>query len=218
MGRRLARGSVATVGSLTSGAAWSTVKVPLSAAALRAHGDADLALVERAITASDNDAAMSLWAGLGEVGQAGASVDAVLRSWGDGRTVTQTSQVLPPYSPYGQTTWTLQDQVTAVTGLACDGTTADAQVLAAMGRVVPDQRWGLGRLPASFKGGWGPGANGMYLVRQLGVVTVEGQRYAVAVAARADDGTFASGVVMLDELTTWLEDSLPAEASPLHCG
>lgn len=145
--------------------------------------------------------------------------DDVLRTWGDGRTVTQTRQVLPPYSPYGQTTWALADQVAALTGLACSSSRKDLAVLEAMGGVVPDQRWGLGRIPgASFKGGWGPGADGAYLVRQLGLVSIDGQRYAVAVAVRPDDGTFATGTAMLDELAGWLEHALPEQAAPIACG
>ena len=56
-----------------------------------------------------------------------------------------------------------------------------------MGRIVPEQRWGLGARTRRFrfKGGWGPseGPGGGYEVIQVGIAgpTV------IAIAARAED-------------------------------
>jgi hypothetical protein len=60
------------------------------------------------------------------------------------------------------------------------------RVLDAMGRIVPEQRWGLGASPGvRFKGGWGPSESpeGGYEVIQVGIAgpTV------MAIAARAQD-------------------------------
>ena len=48
-----------------------------------------------------------------------------------------------------------------------------------MGRIVPEQRWGLGRVPGiRFKGGWGPSERpeGGYEVIQVGIAGAEGDR------------------------------------------
>lgn len=211
-------GSVQTLGPLQEGAAWSTIKVPLSIAALRAHGTADQGLVDAAITRSDNAAAEALWSGLGEPAAAGAAVDEALADHGDTTTRTQTRQVHPPYSAFGQTSWTLGGQVRFGTSVACAQDPASVAVVDSMGRIVSDQAWGLGRLDgAAFKGGWGPGTDGRYLVRQMGLVTVEGRRYAVALAARAADGSFAGGIAALDTLAAWLPELLADRAAPITC-
>ena len=90
-------GPVVEVGSLTSGAAWSTIKVPLAIAALTAAAED---LVERAITESDNDAARALWKSLGPPAAAAAAVERVLASAGDPDTRVQTEVVLPPYTSF----------------------------------------------------------------------------------------------------------------------
>ena len=48
-----------------------------------------------------------------------------------------------------------------------------------MGRIVPEQRWGLGRVPGiRFKGGWGPSERpeGGYEVIQVGIAGAQGDR------------------------------------------
>ncbi len=60
------------------------------------------------------------------------------------------------------------------------------RVLDAMGRIVAEQRWGLGQIPGiRFKGGWGPSEQpeGGYEVIQVGIA---GPRV-IAIAARAED-------------------------------
>ncbi len=202
------------LGEWRTGAAWSTSKVALSVAALAAATPAQLAarrtLARSAITESNNAAALALWAQLGGGSSAAAQVDAVLAAHGDPLTRTQAQQVRPPYTPFGQTTWSLAAQTRFAAGLVCDtGSPAVTETLALMGRISAGQRWGLGRLTEPvFKGGWGPGPDGGYLVRQFGVVTIAGHRYAVAVAALPRGGGFEQGIGVLDAVARWL----PAQA------
>ncbi|NHA69819.1 hypothetical protein [Phycicoccus flavus] len=192
------------LGGLRTGAAWSTVKVPMSVAALRRPQGDTRDLVTRALRRSDNDAALALWTGLGGGAQAARRVDVVLDRLDSAETRTSSSVSEPPFSPYGQTRWSLTDQARFARALTCRAPRDPVvrEVLEEMAQVEPGQRWGLGGVEgARFKGGWGPGADGRYLVRQLGVVGRGGHRVAVALAARADSGVFADGVADLDLLT-----------------
>lgn len=202
-------------------AAWSTIKVPIAARVIADAGgpsgisDAQRALIERALTVSDNAAADELWAELAErhgggAGAAGA-VGEILRSAGDSTTVVST-QGRDGFSPYGQTDWSLAEQqrfIGAMAGGRLDESAGADYLLGLMGDVTAAQRWGLGSvgLPARFKGGWGPGSDGRYLVRQMGVLDLPDGQLAVALAARAEDGTEVSGTAMLDELAARLAAS-----------
>lgn len=201
------------LGSWSAGPAWSTMKVPLSEAALRQDSGV-LPSVRSALTMSDNSAAESLWATLGSGTTAAAKVDAVLAAHGDSATRTQAVRVRPPYTPFGQTTWSLVDQVRFAQGIACSPNSAT--VVSTMGQVTESQRWGLGSLPsANFKGGWGPDRSGRYLVRQFGIVTIGGKRVAVAVAVEPRDGSFASGTAALSSIARWLGSQ--DVSGPGHC-
>jgi hypothetical protein len=199
------------LGDWTAGVAWSTIKVALSIAAFRKSPDkTTTSLVHNAITRSDNAAAEKLWAHLGGGRDAAAAVDAVLADHGDSRTRTQSERTRASFTPFGQTTWSLADQVDFASHLAC--TPSDSKVVEEMRSVTPEQRWGLGRLPgAAFKGGWGPDASGRYLVRQFGVVEVHGRSVAVAIAAEPRSGTFADGTAVLNRVASWLARSLPPQ-------
>ncbi|WP_425307248.1 hypothetical protein AADG42_00330 [Ammonicoccus fulvus] len=198
------------LGEAGSSVAWSTAKVPLAIAVERGpRAEALRPTMQRAITASDNDAALELWRSLGTPEAAGRATDRVLRDFGDATTTTQTEQVRPPYTPFGQTRWSVGDQARFAAHLPCRSEAAP--VYSAMGQVITDQRWGLGRIPdARFKGGWGPSSRG-YLVRQLGVIdTPRGQ---VAVAITTDAGSFEDGTAVLSRAARWLQtqqDHLPA--------
>lgn len=86
-----------------------------------------------------------------------------------------------------------------------------------MGQVTESQRWGLGNLTAaSFKGGWGPDSSGRYLVRQFGIVTIDGKRVAVAIAVEPRDGSFGSGTAALSTIARWL--GTQRFPGPGHCG
>jgi hypothetical protein len=78
-----------------------------------------------------------------------------------------------------------------------------------LGGVLSSQAWGLGSTEAGarFKGGWGPGTDRRYLVRQMGVLDpAEGHQLVVAAAVIPNDGSFASGTAMLDRVAAWLVD------------
>lgn len=209
------RDGLHVLGELGDQAAWSTIKVPLAiaaaqhAASQRPPGQAGPTNpwpdVEAAITRSDNDAAARLWGSLGQPEEAAAAVDEVLSAYDSGGTATQQEVVRPPFSSFGQTQWSLPDQARFAAALACsDETSVAAQVRAAMARVVPDHRWGIGGLAdPHLKSGWGPVPAGAYTLRQLGDGTVDDQRYAMAVAGRAASGTYAQAGADLDKLVDW---------------
>jgi hypothetical protein len=206
------------LGSWRTGAGWSTVKVPLALAAVaKAQGqpDSDVQrLIRRSVTASDNAAAEQLWSSLGAPRVAASQVQAVLRSGRDAQTVVQSQRVRPGFSAFGQTRWSLAGQATFVAALPCLRYSHD--VLTLMGEVESDQRWGMGAvgLPAQFKGGWGPGPGGGYLVRQMGLVTLpNGSRIALAIASEPADGRFDSGTANLTALARWAVDSVKPGAA-----
>lgn len=207
-------GERASGGSWTSGAAWSTAKVPVAMAALRVHPGPGQTQewAARAIRLSDNSAAEALWSSLGDSRAAGAATEEAIRALGDHVTRVQWQRVRPPYTAFGQTQWSLRDQAVAAAGLPC--ATDAAPVLALMGQIDPAQAFGLGHVPgARFKGGWGPDVSGRYLVRQFGVLTVSSGTLGVALAAEPASGSFDSGTaalsLMAQELAPRL-DALPA--------
>ncbi|MDO5498110.1 MAG: hypothetical protein Q4F67_00340 [Propionibacteriaceae bacterium] len=203
-------GTPTVLGDLDAPVAWSTAKVPLAIAVERTPGaEALRPTMRRAITASDNEAAIQLWQSLGQPATAAAATDGVLRDFGDPTTRTQSQQVRPPYTAFGQTRWTLADQARFAAQLPCRAEAGN--VYAAMGQIIPGQSWGLGQLPsAHYKGGWGPSATG-HLVRQFGVIDVPGGQVAVAMAVTAPG--FDQGTATLSRAAQWLGehvDALPA--------
>lgn len=198
---------VVHVGNWSVGVSWSTVKVPLSIATLRVD-PSSAANVEAALTASDNDAAEALWNTLGAGDAAAGAVQSVLREGGDAATVVPSVRLREGFSVFGQTQWSLVDQSRFASALPC--VAGAAPVVDAMGRVIPDQRWGLGTIPgARFKGGWGPldGGNG-YLVRQFGLIPTTGGDLAVSVAI--DAGSFAEGTQALNGIAATVARELAA--------
>ena len=197
------------LGDWEHGPAWSTIKVPLIIAALRQENPPTVTdAMTAAITESDNAAAESIWASLGDPVTAARKVEAVLRQTGDSTTV-QSQKVRPEFTAFGQTDWSLTDQARFTSVAVCDS--ANAPVFALMGRVQPDQRWGIGTVPgAQFKGGWGPSPTGSFLVRQMGVLPAPNGRIAVALAAQPASGKFDDGTAALDEMASWLTAHLGA--------
>jgi hypothetical protein len=201
-------GAATRLGSWKTGVGWSTVKVPLAVAAVaKAQGRPDAEtrrLMRLALTASDNAAAEQLWADLGEPRSAAGQVQAVLRSAGDADTIVQSQRVRPGFTAFGQTSWSLAGQSRFMAALPC--LKHSDEVLALMGEVESDQRWGIGAtgLPSQFKGGWGPGLAGGYLVRQMGIVTLaNGSRVGMAIASEPADGRFETGAANLTALARW---------------
>jgi hypothetical protein len=197
----------------SGGPAWSTIKVPLVIAALQ-ESHTVTEDMKAAITESDNAAAESIWAGLGDPVTAGQKVDAVLRQNHD-PTIVQSQRVRPPFTAFGQTDWPLTEQARFTSAAFCDK--ANAPVFDLMGRIVPGQSWGIGKISdARYKGGWGPSPSGNYLVRQIGVLTGPNGMVAVALAAEPASGNFDDGVADLNEMADWLHDHL-GDLPAAHC-
>lgn len=213
----LVEGSVQSAGDWTSGAAWSTSKVPLAIAALNSPGGQGMGgqglggAAHSAITASDNAAAEELWAALGPPDQAALEVEGVLQEFGDLATIVPAARARPEFSIFGQMGWSLSDQARFGAALPC--APKASEVYSLMGQVSGDQSWGLGTIPgAHFKGGWGPGLAGGYLVRQFGVIDTPTGGLAVAIAAETPTGSFADGMMLLGQVAQWIKanpDLLP---------
>lgn len=188
--------------------AWSTIKVPIAIAALRA--DPSLSPdAAAAITASDNDAAQRLYTVAGEAG-----TNAVLAELGLG-TGVNTAPLRPEFSTYGQTPLSVADEATMANTLAC--VSGAGEVLGLMGQVDPGQSYGLGTQGALFKGGWGPDESGMYQVRQFGLLPRGNGTYVpVALTALPADGTYETGQQMLSAMAQNLGEQADAFA-PAAC-
>lgn len=199
-------GDVQTAGNWQAGVAWSTIKVPMAVAVGRTDPQA-LETAATAITVSDNQAAEQLWNSLGGGTEAASAVGAVLAEGGDNTSRVPSVHTRAGYTVFGQTRWALADQARFGSLLPC--LRSSARVLELMGQVSPDQRWGLGRIPgARFKGGWGPGESGGYLVRQFGIVPGAGGDVAVAIAV--DAPSFEAGTAALTTMADTLALQLPA--------
>jgi hypothetical protein len=152
----LSGGEFESGGELRAGRAWSTMKVPVIVASITS-GRADWHAIEAAITRSDNDAAGRLWDALDD---GPGEVEAVLRRAGDAETTLEREPDPRGWSSFGRTVWSLDAAAGFYRELASGGLLEPAdteRILDAMGRVVPEQRWGLGTVPGMrFKGGWGP--------------------------------------------------------------
>lgn len=215
--------SVQTYGTLTTGSAWSTMKVPVAIAAVKdaggTPGGSTDALLRSAITASDNTAAEQLWSSLGSTSEAGRKTQAVLSEDGDGATQVQTTVTRPGYSSFGQTEWSLANQQRFVAALPCSSVAEPVVTL--MGQTVSAQRWGLAAtgLSANVKGGWGPGSDGRYLVRQMGLVRLSnGNLLAASLASLPADGSFGSGSANLTAIAQWLVKHVHASGvAPAAC-
>ncbi|WP_024795918.1 hypothetical protein [Tomitella biformata] len=205
-------GEVLSFGDDIEDVAWSTMKVPLSIAALRENGDSVLDLVESAIVYSDNDATWTLWTLLGDDMDTWIDkFDQALRDGGDEVTVFETDRLHSGGPSYGESLWDDADQVRFAAGLPC---LADAgPVLEFMGQIDEEQRWGLGTIEgARFKGGWGPGEPD-FLTRQFGIIDTPNGQTAVAITAVATSGSLEDGNAMLDEIAKWIVahlEQLPA--------
>jgi hypothetical protein len=201
---------------------WSTTKVPVLVALLRARGSAGLTAQEQAwaqsaITESNNDSVLALFGDLerlkGGLGGASQYIETLLRMTGDGETIVATA---PPPSgavtTFGQTEWSPGEAVKFFRALALGCLLSSSQtsyVLGLMENIVASESWGLGSAGFSsvaFKGGWGPESSG-YLVRQTGIVD-PGSSDGAAVAIVAFAPSFASGTEMLTRTASWLHDHL----------
>ncbi|QRY60917.1 hypothetical protein JVX90_10620 [Gordonia sp. PDNC005] len=191
--------------------AWSTIKAPLGLAAERKHG---MSRTEaNAVVDSDNNSARILTKSLGTPAEASEALADVLSEGGD------TTTVPPPHRGsthpmLGETQWSLVDSATWTANLPC--MTGSDHILELMRDVADVQEWGVRRLGderTAVKGGWGPAADGGYVVRQIGVVTLhDGSQVAVSTSTHTPKMTFEAGTATLDKVAAWLKDefdSLP---------
>ncbi len=236
--RALGSGHTVLIGPLQSGAAWSTIKVPVILARYRLaeslrqpSGQID-ARVAAAITASDNAAAQSLFDDIstaeGGLIPASTYVQQELRAAGDLETVINTAQPPGGFSTFGQTQWSLSAGTRFYRALAlgCLGPAPAAQrITQLMAEITPDQRWGLGQAsfgPGTqvlFKGGWGPDPAGRHLVRQFGIIeTRDGRGFAVGLMDRPSDGAFTSGAALLTRLAEAVASTTHADSAPAATG
>lgn len=207
---------------------WSTTKVAVLVALLRARGKQGLTsgqseLADLAITESDNQAILDLFQDLESMkgGLVGASdyVQDGLRAAGDVRTVVATGPPPPgAVTSFGQTEWAPSEAVKFFRALALGELLPPAEtayVLNLMQHIVPSESWGLGSggftVPVAFKGGWGPERSGSYLVRQSGIIDPGSPRgLAVSIVAHPPGGaaSFAIGTEMLTKAARWLRVEL----------
>ena len=216
-------------GTLASESAWSTIKVPILLRVLADSGgpgaltSRQRELAERAITVSDNEAAAELFEGLerahGGLGSASAAVTGVLREAGD-QTTSVATVGRDSFSTYGQTDWSLASQYRFVSALAAGcigGAASRGYVLDLMSHA--SDGWGFGALglPASWKGGWGPGVDGRYLARQMGVVSVDGRQVVATIGAIPADGQFSSAEAIVTQAAQWVVDHADLAGAAQPC-
>ncbi len=200
---------------------WSTTKVPVLAALLKASSGALTSTEQQeaqlAITESDNQSILDLFADLEQIegGLTGASsyITQLFRASGDSQTVVATAP--PPagaVTTFGQTEWAPSEAVLFFRALAGGCLLPRSQtsyLLGLMQHIIPSESWGLGSagFPAiAFKGGWGP-ENGGYLVRQSGIIDpASPQAVAVSIVTRPPPGgdSFSVGTEMVTQTATWL--------------
>lgn len=196
------------MGRWSSGVAWSTIKVPLAVAALRCNWLRARDLAVKAITESDNPASEQLWSGLGDPADAARQVQAIIAESGDTATEVESRRVRRGFTAFGQTQWTLLRQARFAAELPTIPGGAD--VIDLMGNLTAVQRWGLAAKGIAAKGGWGPGTDGEYLVRQFGIMPTPSGQWGVALAAEAQ--VFETGVEVVNALADWLVSRLPGLA------
>lgn len=237
----LSNGTFMSAGTLLTGKAWSTIKVPVVLA--RYHladsrnekWSAIDPYAARAIEDSDNAAAQELFdeieSAKGSVSAASVYVAQELAAAGDSRThINTVAPTYGDYSTYGQTYWSIARGTTFFRQLArlcVPDPLADRHVLDLMGRITPSQAWGIGTATWTgstahyFKGGWGPDPAGNYLVRQFGIIDGPGGAgFVVGLIARPTDGQFGSGEQTLSDLATAVAGIVRvAQTSPsARCG
>ncbi len=194
-------GQVQMLGEVNDEDAWSTLKVPISVAAIRDDGG-DLSsglkpVLKRTITVSDNNGAVALWRSLGTRQESRDKVQAVLREAGDSATTVRATS-------FGRTIWKVEDQAQFAAQLPC--LSGSGKVLEHMGQISKDQRWGLGSagVDARFKGGWGISTHG-WIARQLGVIVLaDGSQVGVAIVAQPRNKAFTTATKHLTTISTWL--------------
>jgi hypothetical protein len=113
-------------------------------------------------------------------------------------------------SSTGHSNWSITSQAVFAAHVAdLEGA---SPVFSLMGLITGSQRWGLGKIGGShFKGGWGP-VGGGYLVRQFGVVPINGGCSGIAIGVQAPG--FSKGQAALNQLAAIIQ----ANASEIPAG
>jgi hypothetical protein len=221
---------------LSSGHAWSSIKVAILSTVLKEQGESlgaeEEGLATSAITASDNEAAAALFGKIearqGGLEGASQAVGETIREGGS--TATEVATAPPPpgaVSTYGQTEWPVGEAVRFYHALGrCEvlGATGTQYVEGLMENVIPEQRWGLGEggFPSDWrvamKGGWGPEeeSGGAYLVRQSGLVQDADGGIAVAMIAMDESGSYPAGASDLTQMAQWLAHELKGLGPTFH--
>jgi hypothetical protein len=226
----LGAGTPQTLGGDQPAHGWSTIKIPVLTALLKARGARGQGLTsdekswaQSAITESSNESILRLFTDLErlEGGLVGASeyVQELFRISGDEDTVVATAPPPPgAATTFGQTEWRPNSAVKFFIALARRcllSSEATDYILGLMQHIESSESWGLGAAgigtPVAFKGGWGPELSGAYLVRQSGIVDV-GSSDGVAVAIVAfpppGSGSFETGTAMVTQTAKWLRKHL----------
>jgi hypothetical protein len=221
----LGEGSTKVLGADVPAHGWSTTKVPVLVALLKARGARGLTaqenlLAHSAITESNNESILALFADLEQIegGLDGASayIQQLFRQSGDDETVVTTASPPPgAVTTFGQTEWRPSEAVKFFRALG-NGCLLPADqsgyVLNLMENIEPSESWGLGSAgfgSVAFKGGWGPEPSGAYLVRQSGIIDVGSSRgVAVSIVAFPSSGSFSTGTQMLTDTAMWLHHEL----------
>jgi hypothetical protein len=225
----LGRGPMQILGGDPPMLAMSTSKVLILSALLLDKGgpqhlsSSQRELARTAITESDNDSILSLFAVLeadkGGLDGASAYATGLLRKAGDDQTTVSTARPPPGYATtFGQTPWTPSGEVRFFRALALGCVIGRSSVdyeLSLMRSIVGSESWGMGSAgfaQVAFKGGWGPLPGG-YGVRQTAIVG--SGRSGVVVSIAADPATdFTTGQSVLTEIGRWLHANLRIRSRP----
>ena len=219
----IASGRVSTLGGNDPAPGWSTTKVAVLTALIKARGASGLTpaeqqLAETAITESDNQSILDLFSDLEKLkgGLDGASlyIQQLFRESGDDRTIVTTAPPPPGgVTTFGQTAWSPSESVKFFQSLAracLIDSTRTGYVLNLMERIIPSESWGFGSasfgVPVAFKGGWGPESYG-YLVRQSAIIdpgSSKGVAATIVAYPPAGANSFEIGTEMLTATARWL--------------
>jgi hypothetical protein len=222
----LGAGASVTLGGDAATHGWSTTKVPVLTALLRARGEVltpeERTWAQSAITESNNESVLDLFHDLesieGGLLKASDYIQNLFRQSGDDETIVATAP--PPtgaVTTFGQTEWTPNNTVKFFGALARGcllGPQGTDYVLTLMRDIEPSESWGLGSagfVYIAFKGGWGPEPTGAYLVRQAGIIDPGSpQAVVVAIVALPPSGarSFEIGTEMLTRTAVWLREHL----------
>lgn len=201
----------------------SIVKVMVLVALVRERRDAGLrlsnyerSLARRMITTSDNDATTTLFNRIG----GRSTLQRLAGSLGMTRTEVSGS--------WGLTTTTAADQGLLIDRIIDGDAFSDpddqAYVVDLMGKVVPEQAWGVGAIPESadvaMKNGWIPLESRGWRVNSIGHVTAAGRNYTLSMLSY-DNATMDDGVKLLNAVSRAVYGALaakPARSSEVSSG